>query len=288
MRVRLWVTALALMLGGAAGSGCDTGATDDPRDVGEPDPMSQSEGAPDSDDEEDEEEGEERDEKGGDQESEEDEKESEPDGCVSEVATFGLVCTTCPSCTGDDAPETECLPADCVVREADGCLECDDDQGRTAVDCSLDWVNVFLASWTFGGGDTFNVCTTIWGDTIFSGTTCWYPGVDSCAVTQEGDTTCIECAYPDGSGRSLCTGSEPLPDPLDGRPDDLPPPGECVTEERDGGQVLCTTCTQEDLSASTSCRHPQAEVCDLDPGGGSCIICTGEDGASATFCDPPG
>ena len=288
MRVRLWVTALALMLGGA-GSGCDTDAADDPRDVGEPDPTGQSEGAAGSDDDgEDEGEGEERDEEGG---GEEDEGDSEPDGCVSEVATFGLVCTSCPSCSSDDGPETECLPADCVVREADGCLSCDDDRGRTVVDCSLDWVNVSLSRSGFGGG-TFNACSTTWGDTIFSGTTCWYPGVDTCAVTQKGDGLCLECFYPDGSGKWLCTESGPLPDPLDGRPDDLPPPGECVTEEREGGRVLCTTCTHADLSAFTSCRHPQAEVCDIDFGGDevpgrTCMTCTGEDGASATFCDPP-
>lgn len=210
-----------------------------------------------------------------------------PEECWSEVAVYGYVCTTCQAYTG--AEETECLPAQCGVFS--GCLECFDPKGRYAVDCSIDWESVFIASLTWGSGDTFNSCITGFGDVPGAATTCHYPGPSSCSTSQHGEARCIDCTYHDGSSRGTCLldPDEPLPDPLAGRPDILPPPGQCFTDQiSQEGRLNCTTCTRDDLSAIMSCIHPPALDCgDVTDPEGTCMTCQDEDGTTTQVCDPP-
>jgi hypothetical protein len=208
------------------------------------------------------------------------------DDCTSTLTEFGLVCTTCAEAGG--APP-ECLVGDCTVR--DGCLECTDPRGRVAVDCSIDHDSAPVASFTQGGGDTFNVCNAIWGFPGGASGSCHYPGTASCTIEDGGgDVTCIECRYRDGSSTGLCGDRATFPDLMAGHPSDLPEPGACVTETGEDG-VQCSTCTRDDLGATRSCRLAPAESCDAVDGDDpleKCFACSLVGGGTATFCDDAG
>lgn len=208
-----------------------------------------------------------------------------PEGCTS---TFdaGLVCTRC----GDSAAP-ECLAAACVVIEG-GCLQCTDPLGNVASDCTLDYTRLRSASATLPPGDTWSLatCTFAYGVPTGSGTTCYFPGTSSCTTTGDQDWHCLSCELEGGGGTGTCMdGSEPLPDPMIGRPGDLPAPGTCVTQIGDDKHV-CTTCTHEDLSATSSCHYPGIVFCDLfpvfDDSTDGCLgSCTLIDGSEVRMCN---
>lgn len=211
-----------------------------------------------------------------------------PKDCVSEVMGFGLLCTTC---TAEGLPpETTCSPAQCGV--SNYCLACEDPRGNTGTDCSQNYEEMYSASSSIGGGDTFNSCSVTWGIPSGAATTWHYPGLDTCTVSSSEDWYSIECRFPDGSGvgsSGVREPNQPLPDLFAGRPENLPAPGACVDNTSADGAVSCTTCTRQDLSATTTCRHPAAEQC--EPGGGGaenafCVHCRQADGSSVTICDP--
>ena len=137
------------------------------------------------------------------------------DGCVSEVDSFGILCSTCPG------RDRECIPADCTVQ--DSCLRCEDPAGREATDCSIDYDEVPIVQATLIADGAFNPCTMTWGDPTGSATTCRYPGFDDCVETDDEEGHCITC----GTVRVCAAGpDDPLPDPFAERPDDLPPPSD--------------------------------------------------------------
>ena len=212
-------------------------------------------------------------------------EEAPPKDCVSEVQDVGLLCTTC---SQDGKSETTCSPAECDVRN--GCLECADPRGNTGTDCSLDYESMNILGYGFGDSDSFSSCITHWGAPSGSTTSCHYPGIDSCTITEfpHAQARCIDCRHPNGSSNSTCVfDNDPLPEPLAGRPDDLPAPGTCVDQTSADGAVTCTTCTRQDLSATTTCRHPAAESCEtFNIDWTLCIRCTHGDGTSVTFCNP--
>jgi RNA polymerase sigma-70 factor (ECF subfamily) len=212
-------------------------------------------------------------------------EEAPPQDCVSEVKSAGLLCTTC---TVDGEPVTTCSSAHCYVRNR--CMECEDPRGNSGIDCSIDYEVLPTGMWSIGGGDTFHSCTSSWGFPDGSMTSCHYPGLDTCKFSQEGDARCFSCTYPDGSGLSSCLydPNDPLPDVFAGRPDHLPPPGTCVDKTSADGAMACTTCTQQDLTATTTCRHPEATRCEVVGHGGSlvCARCTDADGIDRTYCEP--
>ena len=205
-------------------------------------------------------------------------------GCNSIVDASGLLCTTC----NDNA--AECLPAQCSV--VNHCLRCTDPEGRTGEDCSIDYDLAPAASFGIAPGDTSNMasCTFVWGLGNATGTTCHYPGTSSCVVSSKDDWQCLTCSYPDGSGSGLCTG-EDLPDPLAGLPDDLPAPGTCVNEVGADGQVVCTTCSRDDLSATRSCHYPGVASCSTFDPRDWAVGCLGrcrlEDGTIERLCNSP-
>jgi hypothetical protein len=208
-------------------------------------------------------------------------------GCTSTIGPTGLVCSTCL----DDAPGAapECMAAECAV--VDSCLRCTDPKGRVGVDCSVDPAQVPQGSLTIQPSAFYSppICTFNWGAAAYSGTTCHYPGTNTCVVsgTPE-DWQCLACSYPDGSGTSICGGDD-LPDPLLGRAGDLPAPGTCVSETGEAGAIVCSTCTGDDLSATRSCRYPGIIDCDLTPfddDGSPCLgHCTREDGSTVRLCN---
>ena len=211
-------------------------------------------------------------------------EECDEPSCTSAVDSFGLLCTTC---TEEGTSSTECLPAECQT--VDGCLECTDPQDRTATDCSQDYEQIPMASISLVGDGAFNPCSMVWGHPDASATTCRYPGVDSCVVTESPDgERCLRCE----EGPVVCVSDpdEPLPDPLAERPDDVPGPGACVHTEP-SESVSCTTCTREDMSATRTCRHAAEEPCDPDPADPgddpSCVACTLSDGTVEPLCYPP-
>lgn len=209
------------------------------------------------------------------------------EGCTTLIDAKGLLCRTCP---GEGELVTECLPCQSAIQNR--CLTCVDPKGHEAIDCSLDY-EIFRtsASLTHGSGDTFNSCSTSWGLPGFSETTCHYPGPDTCTVAETDDARCVSCTYPDGSGKESCLfdPSDPLPDPLAGRPAGLPAPGECLTEPFARYDMLCVTCTHADGSSVQSCRHPETDSCSMipSPEGVSCAACAGgPDGRIIPLCDP--
>lgn len=169
-------------------------------------------------------------------------------------------------------------------------MECQDPRGNTGTDCSIDYEVLPTGSWSIGGGDTFHSCTSTWGFPGGSMTSCHYPGLDTCTFSQQGDGRCIDCTYPDGSGVSTCLfdPNDPLPDVFAGRPDHLPPPGTCVDKTSEDGAMACTTCTRQDLSATTTCRHPEATWCEVAGYFDSlvCALCAHADGTERTYCEP--
>jgi hypothetical protein len=213
-------------------------------------------------------------------------------GCRSTINADGLVCSRCPGDAPGAAPE--CLAAACDVR--DHCLRCVDPKGRVGRDCSVDY-GVFETAGASGSSNAefnFSICTFQWGVPLSSGTTCHYPGVNTCKVTDAGgDWHCLECSYADGSGSSVCADkSNPLYDPLIARPDDLPAPGFCVNDLDADGKVQCTTCMKNDLSATRSCHYPGIVECQFvfpeEGDDGKCSeLCTFEDGHQALMCDSP-
>ncbi len=208
-------------------------------------------------------------------------------GCELTVQEHGLLCSACP---GDGGSPPECLVSNCYVRNR--CLECRDPKGRIGTDCSIDYEEVPAESTTVGGGGTFNVCSAHWGFPGGSGGTCHFPGTGTCTFSERGGARCIDCRYPGGgdTGTCLLDPSDPLPDPMAGRPGNLPPPGGCVTETRGDG-IQCTTCTAGDMRATMSCRFPPASGCEIDHGthpGERCVSCTLVGGGLATFCDGAG
>jgi hypothetical protein len=207
------------------------------------------------------------------------------DGCTSELVDYGLLCTTCP---GDEGPE--CLAASCSV--INRCLQCTDPKGRVGIDCSIDYESLPTASTGIGGGDTFNVCSGSWGYPGGASGVCHYPGLDSCLVTDENGVRCIDCMYPDGSGSGICLfdPNDPTPEILAGRPSGLPEPGECLSEFGDDGELTCSTCTRDDLSATKVCRFPPAESCDVGIVDDieKCVTCQLVGGGEASICDDAG
>jgi hypothetical protein len=117
-----------------------------------------------------------------------------------------------------------------------------------------------------------------------TGTTCYYPGAESCVVDEEDGFHSLSCTYPDGSGSSIASDStQALPDPLIGRPDDLPAPGACISEVT--ADSVCTTCMHDDLSATRSCHFLGVLSCSVSAGGhcmGDCILA---DGGRAQVCN---
>jgi RNA polymerase sigma-70 factor (ECF subfamily) len=213
-------------------------------------------------------------------------EEAPPTDCVSEVKAAGLLCTTC---TVNDQPVTTCSSAHCYVTNR--CMECQDPRGNTGTDCSIDYEVLPTGMSMIGSGDTYHSCTTSWGFPDGSTTSCHYPGLDTCTYSQPGqDARCIDCRYPDGSGLNTCLydPNDPLPDVFAHRPDHLPPPGTCVDKTSPDGAMACTTCTRQDLTATTTCRHPAATQCEVvgysDPF--VCVNCTHADGTNRTFCEP--
>ena len=211
----------------------------------------------------------------------------EPPVCHSQI-TDGLLCTRC-----DDQPGApDCMAAQCGV---DGtCLRCVDPTGRTATDCSVDYGQYYTASVGGPPNDAFSFgsCTFSWGVPSFAGTTCNFPGTNTCSLTTgAADWQCLSCSYRDGSGGGLCGdfSVEPPPDVFADRPGDLPAPGRCVTELGPDGPA-CTTCTNEDLSATRSCREPSVVRCELLTGdaSGCSARCTLRDGSTILMCPSPG
>jgi hypothetical protein len=212
-------------------------------------------------------------------------EEAQGQDCVSEVKSAGELCTTC---TVNGQPVTTCSSAHCYVRNR--CLECEDPRGNMGVDCSIDYEVLPTGSSSFGSGETFHSCGVSWGYPDGTTTSCHYPGPDSCPFSQEGDARCLICEYPGGSGLSLCLldPNDPLPDVSAQRPDHLPPPGTCVDKTSADGAMACTTCTREDLTATTSCRHPAATWRDIvfNDDQLACARCMHADGIERTFCEP--
>jgi hypothetical protein len=169
----------------------------------------------------------------------------------------------------------------------DHCLRCTDPKGRVASDCSIDYARAPGGSIT-SSGDSFSFasCTFSWGTPKATGTTCYYPGADSCVIDEEEDFHSLSCTYPDGSGSSMATDpDQPLLDPLIGRPDDLPAPGECITEVVEGS--VCTTCAHDDLSAMRSCHFLGVSTCSVSIGGACMGDCTLADGSRVQVCNSP-
>lgn len=210
------------------------------------------------------------------------------DGCVSVVTEFGLLCTSCP---GDAEPE--CLVADCQPTTPH-CLECTDPRGRAALDCSIDYGAFDGAGWGISSSDTFSSCYVSWGYPNGTTGTCRHPGPETCTYSEiNDDMFCVDCLFEEGPGGGLCgfIGDSPVPDPLDGRPSILPPPGECITETDSSGAPLCSTCTREDLTARKSCRLPPAESCEPVAGDAAleiCLSCSLVGGGTASICDDSG
>lgn len=215
-------------------------------------------------------------------------EEAPPKDCVSEITGFGLLCTTCTP-EGRE-PEITCSAAQCVV--SNYCLECTDPKGNTATDCSQNYEEMPAASSSIGGGDTFNNCGVIYGMPTGTATTWHYPGLETCTVAATEDWYSIECRFPDGGGVGVTGDREPnapLPNLFAGRPENLPAPGACVDNTSADGAVFCTTCTRDDLSATTTCRHPAAQQCEPMKGANEpafCVQCSQADGSSLTVCDP--
>jgi len=211
--------------------------------------------------------------------------------CTSRVNAAGLVCSRCPG----DAPgaKPECLPAQCNV--LDHCLECTDPKGRVARDCSMDYE--LAPAGGIGGSPNaefgFGSCHFLFGIPKASGTTCHYPGANSCEITVDGPIQCMTCTHPDGSSNGECLDApDTLPDPLINRPDDLPAPGFCVNDLSPDGKIECTTCTKDDLSATRSCHYPGIVACNIltgpvDPAGKCSLLCTFEDSHQELLCDTP-
>jgi hypothetical protein len=204
--------------------------------------------------------------------------------CTSIVDESGLVCTTCGR--GKDRTR-ECLPARCTP--VDHCLRCTDPKGRVADDCSIDYQTVSIGAFSTPPSGSFSLtsCTFNWGAAKATGTTCYYPGADTCAVNEDEAGHALSCTYPDGSSTSIASQIEaPLPDPLIGRPDDLPAPGECITEVAQGS--VCTTCARDDLSVTRSCHFPGIIACDILDADDACLAdCTFADGSKAQLCNSP-
>jgi hypothetical protein len=206
--------------------------------------------------------------------------------CTSAIDASGLLCTTCVH--RDRRRTRECMPAQCGV--IDRCLRCVDPRGRVGVDCSIDYESVRTGSIGISPNNAFSfaACSFMWGVPSVSGTMCHYPGPRSCSVRREGNTHCLSCRHPDGSGVEICSDtSQPLPDPMADRPTDLPAPGQCVTERSADGQVSCAACTRRDRSASRACHHPGAVACELtfDDETGCIGQCTLDDGSTARLCN---
>ena len=207
--------------------------------------------------------------------------------CTSYVDPSGLLCTSC----GDEQNAIlECVPAECGV--FDHCLRCTDPEDRTGEDCSIDYEEVWAASFGIApsGGDTFALCELFYGVPAASGTTCHYPGTDSCVAEETDGWQCLTCSYRDGSGMGLCQDAgAPLPDPMIGRPDDLPAAGTCVSEHDASGAIVCETCTRDDLSATRSCHYPGIVDCDFfhpdDEAAGCLGRCTLADGQQRRLCN---
>jgi hypothetical protein len=183
------------------------------------------------------------------------------------------------------------MAAQCFVDNH--CLRCTDPKGRIARDCSIDY-GVFTGGGIGGpsnGEFNFASCSFEFGAPAASGTTCQYPGAETCEVTTGDSGRCMQCTYPDGSGSGICgDATNPLYDPLIDRPDDFPATGICVNDLRADGQIECTTCMRDDLSVTRSCRYPGIVDCQLLFGGedpGCEALCTFQDGHKAKMCQSP-
>jgi RNA polymerase sigma-70 factor (ECF subfamily) len=242
-----------------------------------------------------------------------------PADCYTETLPDGTVCTTCadeagnsdtycqePSDEEPDEPGPECytyvdswrflceycagqeratcVPAQCSI-DAAGCATCVDASGRAITECSEVDCAVHHASAT--GASSFSVCNISMCPDGTATQTCHYPGTDTCdSYTQDG-SSCLKCAYPDGSEANKCQldPSNPLPDPQFDRPTDLPAPGTCVTEASPGGFWSCTTCTDADGYTNSSCDYGAGSSCTRGMRGGQlCTNCTYPDGSVASLC----
>jgi RNA polymerase sigma-70 factor (ECF subfamily) len=204
-----------------------------------------------------------------------------PQDCVSEMPEIGRVCTTC---NVDGQPETTCASAQCSV--SDRCLVCQDPRGFTASDCSIDYEVLPTYGSSVGSADGLISCNSSAGYPAAATTSCDYPGLSSCTLTDG----CVECRSPWGGGVGRCPfdPEDLLPEIFSGRPANLPEPGTCVEKTSPDGDMVCTTCTRGDLSASTHCRHPEALRCDpfLSEDNLVCVSCRHADGSDRTYCEP--
>lgn len=197
-----------------------------------------------------------------------------PVACDSEVRAYGLLCSSCPAGSG---AATECLVAACAEGEG-GCLECTDGRGRTGRDCTSALEGLSTASTTWVSPDSLRATTAMWGDPDGAGSAVHHAGTSTCTADH-----CLDCRFPDGSGLGSCPYDGDLDENLwHGRPSDLPAPGHCVTAQR-AAAIKCTTCTREDLSASTMCRFPPAVSCAQSTPG--CVTCALVGGGTASSCD---
>jgi len=202
--------------------------------------------------------------------------ESQSADCDSEVGEYGVVCSSCPA---GSAAAPECLVAAC--QPVDGCLECTDGRGRVARDCATSLASDGTAVAGWSGGDVLRFTSAWWGESGGAGSAVHYAGTSTCSASG-----CLDCRFADGSASGRCPYDGDLEDDLwEGRPEDLPAPGRCVTA-RHGHGVDCTTCTRQDLSASVLCRFPPAVSCDQPIGG--CVTCALIGGGTASSCDASG
>ncbi len=208
--------------------------------------------------------------------------------CDSKIAADGLLCSRC---AGQPGAAPECLAASCTVENH--CLRCTDPKGRTGVDCSIDYEGSQKGGYGSSGSTvSFASCSFVWGEPRTSGSTCQYPGGNTCEMIETESGTCMECRYPEGGGGEVCGRAfDPLYDPLINRPDDLPGPGACANDLSADGKVQCTTCVHADLSATRSCHYPGIIDCDLtnpaDEAAGCVGRCRFKDGHEARICDSP-
>jgi hypothetical protein len=231
---------------------------------------------------------------------------SEPDGsalttpteigsasqCRSHINDSGLLCSRCPGDAPGAAPE--CLAATCQVDHRR--LVCTDPKGRVGVDSSVDYSKFVVDNYSASPNGTFNfaTCTFLFGIPKSSGTTCFYPGANTCESSEADGSHCLTCSYPNGGSLQICGADDnPLYDPLIERPDDLPAPGFCTNDLSADGQVECTTCMHDDLSATRSCHYPGIVECSISDLGTTtdedgCVgRCTYEDGHQARMCESP-
>lgn len=150
------------------------------------------------------------------------------------------------------------------------------------------------SEWYIDGRNEFTPCVARYGTTRFIEFACHYPGPDTCALIEDGYERCLFCESPLGGHGPICVHDpcESLPAPLSGRPENLPPPGECVSTTEGRGKLYCETCTHDDGSATKTCEASTYGLCALLPKEDiddrrTCFVCVGGEADVVVFCDPP-